>query len=367
MYFNGVALSSYNLHGVLSDRCDDVMHMRNDVFCKLTVVTEFNIVTVTVTILHCDQQSSNYLRFLWTGLDNAYNFTDCIAEPRSIAAFFQRGLRGIKARKGEDSSQASETVELSGGSPSQDEISNRHGHAVAVDISVEDIVGCLDCLLVQSDPTETTADSENDDDDLDVLGPQVDESDTEPFAGSVQGQNHHPTRSVPGPNDLSQTFNDGPTQVYMRKYPTHVIGNVSRRFNSKWYNNYSWLEYSTMTDSVYCFCCRHFGTDTEIAALRGQDVFTHTGFRAWNRCAGSDPKTNSLILHKNSDEHQFAVERMESYRAMDTAGKTVVDMLDSEHRKQVTIILCFKQYNRQEHVLLYDVSQSMIYELHKYL
>ena len=133
---------------------------------------------------------------------------------------------------------------------SNDEIAKRN--AVAVDISVEDTAGCL----LQPDPTETAADSENDDDDLDVLGHPVEDSDIEPSAGSVQGvhgQNRHPTRSVRGPNDLSQRINDGPTQVYMRYYPRHVIGNISRRFNSKWYNNYSWLEHSTMTDSVYCF------------------------------------------------------------------------------------------------------------------
>lgn len=192
--------------------------------------------------------------------------------------------------------------------------------------------------------TETAADSENDDDDSDVLGPPVEDSDNEPSAGSLHGQTHHSTRSVPGPNDLSQTLNDGPTQVYMRNYPTHVIGNIPRRFNYKWYNNYSWLEYSTMTDSVYCFCCRHFGMDTDTAAFRGQDVFTHTGFRAWNRCTGSDPKNNAFMLHKNSDEHRFSVERMESYTAMDTAGKTVVDMLDSEHRKQVTIMFFLSSF-----------------------
>ena len=45
------------------------------------------------------------------------------------------------------------------------------------------------------------------------------------------------------------------------------------------------------------------------------------------------------MLHKNSDEHRFAVERLESYRAVDTVGNSVTDMLDSEHRKQNLNIL----------------------------
>jgi len=244
------------------------------------------------------------------------------SESRPIAAFFQPRN---KFRKAEDLNQAPDTVELSAGS--QGEISELH--AVPVDISAEG-----------EDPTETAVDSESDDDDLDVLGPPAEVSDSEPATSSMHGQRQ--ARSVPGPNDLSQTVDDGPTQVYMRKYPTHIIGNISRRFNCKWYKNYTWLEYSTITDAVYCFHCRHFSIGNDMAAVRGQcHVFTHTGFRAWNRCTGNDPKTNAFMLHKNSDEHRFAVERLESYRAMDASRKTVVDMLDSEHRKQVTKLTIF--------------------------
>jgi len=92
-----------------------------------------------------------------------------------------------------------------------------------------------------------------------------------------------------------------------------------------------------LSDSAYCYCCRHFGVDTSAdrRQCQGQDVFTHNGYRAWNRCTGSDPKTNAFLLHKNCEEHRFAVERQQAYGSTSATGKTVVDLLDSEHRKQV--------------------------------
>ena len=168
-----------------------------------------------------------------------------------------------------------------------------------------------------SNDDDNTDESDSDDD---LLGPPVDTS-------TIQVQPQLPA----GPNDLSQSPNDGPTQPYLRKYPGHIIGNTERRFNYKLFKLYDWLEYSRVTDSVYCFCCRHFRLASRVD--RVNDTFTNIGFRAWNRGGGGDPKTNAFLLHKNSDEHRCAVERYAAYKQMALSGKTVVNMLDNEHRK----------------------------------
>ena len=160
----------------------------------------------------------------------------------------------------------------------------------------------------------------------DVLGPPAEQKPPEEILHQL----------VPGPSDLSQSPNEGPTHIFLRKYPSHAIGNIERRFNSKWYEMHTWLEYSRVTDSAYCFYCRHFAFPTR--QDRRHEIFTHSGFRAWNRCVGSDPKSNAFLLHKNSDEHRGSCERHEAYKAMSDSGKTVVALLNTEHKKQVS---CF--------------------------
>ena len=132
-----------------------------------------------------------------------------------------------------------------------------------------------------------------------------------------------------GPNDLSQLPDEEPKQPYLRRYPGHMIGNTERRFNFNWFKLYPWLEYSLVTDKVYCFPCRHFSISLK------QDVFTSVGFQAWNRATGQDCKTNALLQHKNSDELSLSVEKHMLYKSLQSAEKDVAQMIDSEHKKQV--------------------------------
>jgi hypothetical protein len=152
----------------------------------------------------------------------------------------------------------------------------------------------------EEETNEVTESSEDeitdkeDDQDEDVLGPKVED------AISKKG--------VPGPSDLSQLLSDSLSQPILCVYPKHRIGDAERRFNSKWYTLYNWLEYSAVDDAVFCFHCRHF---SDIAK---QDAFTITGFRAWNRATGNDPKQNSLLGHQHSEEHLASVEKFVSFK-----------------------------------------------------
>jgi hypothetical protein len=49
------------------------------------------------------------------------------------------------------------------------------------------------------------------------------------------------------------SINKKPIQTRI-KYPE----TNKRKFQSKWFDEHTWLEYSVSTDSAYCFCCRHF-------------------------------------------------------------------------------------------------------------
>lgn len=64
-------------------------------------------------------------------------------------------------------------------------------------------------------------------------------------------------------------------KMIFQSYPMTKFGTQNRSFNSSYFNEYSWLEYSIKNDPLYCFPCRNFGTNDN----DGKDTFTKTGFR----------------------------------------------------------------------------------------
>uniref|UniRef100_UPI0037E92C8A uncharacterized protein isoform X2 n=1 Tax=Semicossyphus pulcher TaxID=241346 RepID=UPI0037E92C8A len=63
----------------------------------------------------------------------------------------------------------------------------------------------------------------------------------------------------PGPIDIYlQSRAAGPTQPRLKMYPKTMQGKKRRSFNPSWYNMFSWLEYSPMKDSAYCYAYRQF-------------------------------------------------------------------------------------------------------------
>lgn len=180
-----------------------------------------------------------------------------------------------------------------------------------------------DSIIVEQETKESdnesidTCDSDIDEEDADVLGPQVEEQ-------------IYRRKVSPGPKDLSQLPSDGATQPILRCYPHHVIGKKQRRFASEWFKSYSWLEYSQSADAAFCFPCRHFHSDQNKS-----EVFTVIGFRAWNRATGKNPKRNTFLQHKNSDDHLTAVVMCESFKSLSGKNETVLSLIDDDHVKQV--------------------------------
>ena len=206
---------------------------------------------------------------------------------------------------------------------------------IPVTVKKEDIEG----ILRFGETTEGSSASIDDDDDEacrnDPLEPHAD-------AGNFGYLN---LQKPPGPDDLSQSPCEEPVQPCLQKYPGHVVGNTERRFSYKWFRLHEWLEYSVSTDSAFCYCCRHF---TITPQHWHKDAFTQSGFRAWNRCSGSDPRNNAFLQHKNSEDHKLAVERYNAYKnLMTAAGMTVVDTLDGEHEKQVGGCSFFLIYSKK--------------------
>ncbi|CAF3679573.1 unnamed protein product [Rotaria socialis] len=67
---------------------------------------------------------------------------------------------------------------------------------------------------------------------------------------------------------------------------SYPVNHENRSFQSQWYQNRPWLEYSIKNDSAYCYCCRHFGESVQTKCFQS-DAFT-TGFNAWRRALEKD-------------------------------------------------------------------------------
>ncbi|XP_020695371.2 zinc finger MYM-type protein 1 [Dendrobium catenatum] len=77
----------------------------------------------------------------------------------------------------------------------------------------------------------------------------------------------------------------GPYQPKNHNFPQTTIGNVARRFNSKWFEEYpSWLEYSVIKDAAFCLYCYLFKPQEQTNISQGGgDSFVGEGFKNWKR------------------------------------------------------------------------------------
>ncbi|KAL4637784.1 hypothetical protein ACB092_03G100900 [Castanea dentata] len=87
----------------------------------------------------------------------------------------------------------------------------------------------------------------------------------------------------------------GPYQPKDIKYPYKGPENHRRCFQSSWFKSHSnWLEYSPLTDSIYCLPCYLFCKKP--TGRPGSDAFTEKGFNNWKK--GKDPNTPHKIAEK---------------------------------------------------------------------
>ena len=79
--------------------------------------------------------------------------------------------------------------------------------------------------------------------------------------------------------ELRYLINEGPYQPLLTKFPDNESLKQRKRqshFTKKWYQEYPLIEYSPVTNAVYCFCCRLFGDGPESGQ---QDAWSTTGIR----------------------------------------------------------------------------------------
>ncbi|KAI5684159.1 hypothetical protein M9H77_05387 [Catharanthus roseus] len=73
----------------------------------------------------------------------------------------------------------------------------------------------------------------------------------------------------------------GPTQPCDHKFPQSDFGEIRRSFQTIWFKDFTWLEYSIHKDAAFCFCCYLFAEGHN--HKHGDDIFTKVGFKNWKR------------------------------------------------------------------------------------
>ena len=106
------------------------------------------------------------------------------------------------------------------------------------------------------------------------------------------------SRKAPGPDDLSRTPDDEPSQPRLKNYPAKEQAGRKRCFKSAWYQLHPWLEYSQTADAAFCFACRHFQSSKAV-----EQAFTSTGFSNWKR---AHEINSGLTQHDKCDSHLTA-------------------------------------------------------------
>ena len=153
--------------------------------------------------------------------------------------------------------------------------------------------------------------------------------------------------NIRSPSDLSISADHPPARPILSSYPSN---HENRSFQSQWYHNRPWLEYSIAYDSAYCYNCRHFGQAIETKRLQN-DAFT-TGFNGWRR---SLEKDRGFDQHVKSTLHIIATRNFNEYTQRLQSNTCVLELLDKSRAEAIkqnraklmkicsTVLFCARQ------------------------
>ncbi|XP_050439164.1 uncharacterized protein LOC126844795 [Adelges cooleyi] len=93
----------------------------------------------------------------------------------------------------------------------------------------------------------------------------------------------------------------GPKRPILKTFPLTKFGTQNQGFNSSYYENHTWLEYSISQDAVFCYECRIFGS------YQIEPTFTSIGLKNWKKLCGSkglkNGKQSKLDAHASTKTH----------------------------------------------------------------
>ena len=125
--------------------------------------------------------------------------------------------------------------------------------------------------------------------------------------GTVPTVDLNPTNdpSLPFPSSEREKqvrIRDGPYQPQLPNYRSTLHNGRKRCFLPRWYRSHNWLEYSPITDKMYCFICRAFGHTVPGTSGKLDTAFTTVGTQGqrWKKATTLLSKHQSSLVHKQS-------------------------------------------------------------------
>ncbi|CAM4949812.1 unnamed protein product [Rotaria socialis] len=112
--------------------------------------------------------------------------------------------------------------------------------------------------------------------------------------------------------ELRYLVSQGPYQPILLQYPINQAFRLIHdtcHFNPIWYKEFPLIEYSIITDSIYCFCCRLFGSGPGTERLK--NGWTSSGMKTWNKMKASQGagKRGKIYVHIESEVHKSSLQR----------------------------------------------------------
>ncbi|KAL4101047.1 hypothetical protein QTP88_021068 [Uroleucon formosanum] len=155
---------------------------------------------------------------------------------------------------------------------------------------------------------------------------QNNESNNEVLNKQIFGDADNPVNEIPISRlEKKDRIDKGPYQPKF-DFPRTIIGSKYRSFQIEWYNKYynkySWLEYSKVLDSAFCFYCRVFCLNDPATKGHIDFAFIKKGFKNWHRA------NECFRNHEKSKGHQHSVSSWSGY----TKDKSI-DMLGHDESK----------------------------------
>lgn len=145
----------------------------------------------------------------------------------------------------------------------------------------------------------------------------------------------------------------GPFRPILDLYPRSTQNHKQRSFQKNWYDHFDWLEYSSATNSAFCFPCRLFkGNETNSSNF--DSTFSKTGFSAWYRGADAFKKHQTSKCHINSVNALSDFTKLKSIDCvLDKARQVEISMKEKKRlhnrsimKRMIDISICLAKSGR---------------------
>lgn len=102
-----------------------------------------------------------------------------------------------------------------------------------------------------------------------------------------------------------------------------------RSFRAECYKIKPWLEYSQITDSAFCYACRHFSSLGKTA----EPAFTSAGFWNWKKAQYRDA---GFAVHEDGEFHRDAMVMWQQYKHVKSSAGSVLQLQSKLYAQQVS-------------------------------